>query len=368
MNSPHPETHEDMHSVIADLVVRFVPLWERVSSETAVGYVLPAQTQDHYTQIWTRDPSFFKAFALFAEMEDWEYNQVAGVHGMYVRDGEARAPELLGPFKSCAPAPVVNLKGRILHIIVKLANLTSYLGGSWHVEGMVNEAIFATGIYYYDEENVQKSKLAFRAAVAEPQGYAQRDEIVIREIWGVDRQTPLVQIFGAVETSRGRCLAFPNIYQYQVQPFELADSTTRIPGYREIVALFLVDPDLKAPRPSTALVLPQRKDWMRLSLFGIARGPDSGLSCLCRLPNEILDLIVDLAVDLMDRTEAERHREELMKERRVMIQTNTEVMLTLSLTCANSGASGKPQIPDWRQSEQIPDVFCIAYQSLPDTR
>lgn len=50
-----------------------------------------------------------------------------------------------------------------------------YPGGSWHVEGMINEAIVSTGIYYYDEENVTESKLAFRAAVDEPASYEQND-------------------------------------------------------------------------------------------------------------------------------------------------------------------------------------------------
>lgn len=33
---------------------------------------------------------------------------------------------------------------------------------------MINEAIVSTGIYYYDEENVTESRLAFRTAVDEP--------------------------------------------------------------------------------------------------------------------------------------------------------------------------------------------------------
>lgn len=39
---------------------------------------------------------------------------------------------------------------------------------------MVNEGIVASGIYYYDEENVTESALAFRLAVSEP-GYENGD-------------------------------------------------------------------------------------------------------------------------------------------------------------------------------------------------
>ena len=43
---------------------------------------------------------------------------------------------------------------------------------------MINEAIVSTGIYYYDEENVTESRLAFRTAVDDPGvNYEQDDEI-----------------------------------------------------------------------------------------------------------------------------------------------------------------------------------------------
>ena len=60
-----------------------------------------------------------------------------------------------------------------------------YKGGSWHVEGMLNERIVASGIYYYDQEcvtiqtswgpalthifrNITSSELAFRIAIQTP--------------------------------------------------------------------------------------------------------------------------------------------------------------------------------------------------------
>jgi hypothetical protein len=58
-----------------------------------------------------------------------------------------------------------------LQVIVKFANIIltpekpEYAGGSWHVEGQLNERICATAIYYYDSENVTDSYLAFRQKV-----------------------------------------------------------------------------------------------------------------------------------------------------------------------------------------------------------
>jgi len=142
-------------------------------------------------------------------------------------------------------------------------------------------------------------------------------------VWGIDRKLPLLQYLGAVATTQGRCIAFPNIYQHQVQPFELADPTK--PGHRKIVALFLVDPHLETPRPSTTNVPLQRRDWMRRTLLDVARA--AGERPLKKLPNELIDIILDHVGDgLVDRTQAEKYRDELMKERSAMIKANTDVM------------------------------------------
>jgi len=75
-------------------------------------------------------------------------------------------PSLLGHEK------IVDLRKdfghRGLQIIVKLANIEltpekpSYEGGTWHVEGQMNEHICATALYYYDNVNITESHLAFR--------------------------------------------------------------------------------------------------------------------------------------------------------------------------------------------------------------
>ena len=56
-----------------------------------------------------------------------------------------------------------------LQVIIKLASIEltpekpAYAGGSWHVEGMLNEHIAATALYYYDVENVTEARISFRA-------------------------------------------------------------------------------------------------------------------------------------------------------------------------------------------------------------
>jgi hypothetical protein len=82
------------------------------------------------------------------------------------------------------PKTRVDLRGRNLQVIVKLANIhltpekLEYNGGVWHVEGMENERIVATGIYYYHMDNITESQLSFRRSVNEP-GYEQSDHLVL---------------------------------------------------------------------------------------------------------------------------------------------------------------------------------------------
>lgn len=135
----------------------------------------------------------------------------------------------------------------------------------------------------------------------------------------LDHNEPLLQTLGAVVTKGGRCIAFPNMYQHRVQPFSLADTSR--PGHRKILALFLIDPSLEHPRPSTTFVPPQQREWMYATIRALAASSDSRLS---RLPIELLDDIVQKIEGLMDRAEAEALRLELMDERTAMTKENTE--------------------------------------------
>lgn len=55
-----------------------------------------------------------------------------------------------------------------LQVIIKLSSIEltaekpEYEGGNWHIEGMLNEHIAATALYYYDVDNVTDAKISFR--------------------------------------------------------------------------------------------------------------------------------------------------------------------------------------------------------------
>lgn len=68
----------------------------------------------------------------------------------------------------------------------------------------------------------------------------------------------VVQRPDGIITKQDRCIVFPNIYQHQVQPFELQDPTR--PGSRKILVFFLVNPE-EDPIVSTTFVPPQQVEW-----------------------------------------------------------------------------------------------------------
>jgi hypothetical protein len=131
-----------------------------------------------------------------------------------------------------------------------------------------NEHICATALYYYDCSNITESRLAFRQQSstdeAHDMSYPQSVHGWLEEVFGCRNEEAAVQEVGSVLCKEGRLLAFPNILQHQVQPFELVDKTKK--GHRKILALFLVDPGIRVI--STANVPPQQRD---VSFFSFDR-------------------------------------------------------------------------------------------------
>lgn len=130
-------------------------------------------------------------------------------------------------------------------VIVKMANIEltpenpKYPGGSWHVEGTINEDIVATVLYYYDMENVVGSKLSFKFAYSDP-NYEQSDTVYCEKIFGLNDGDKMSRYLGSLEAQKDRVIIFPNCFQHHVDEFELEDKTK--PGFRKILCFFVVDP------------------------------------------------------------------------------------------------------------------------------
>jgi len=117
-----------------------------------------------------------------------------------------------------------------------------------------------------------------------------------------------VQGIGDVITKTHRCVAFPNLYQHQVESFRLEDPTK--PGHRKILVFFLVDPTRKVL--SATNVVPQQREWITDAMYHA--GQDSAFA---KLPFELLELISSMNGGAMTRLEAEKYRKGLLFERDV---------------------------------------------------
>ena len=222
----------------------------------------------------------------------------------------------------------IDLAGKDLQVIVKLANIVltpekpHYPGGVWHLEGMKNESIVASGICYFKTENITESELAFRRGTGRIEDYEQCDYSGVEAVYGLANDGECNQVIGAVKTIEKRCIAFPNILQHRVSPFSLQDPSK--PGYRKIVVFFLIQP--KYPILSTSFVPPQQKDWY---LHEIEKLKVDGKAPTEYLPNPNLLRYDELAMTI---EEARKYRAALMSERKVYTDAFTKKVFIRSVS------------------------------------
>jgi hypothetical protein len=325
INNLHPR-HTELYGLIEELIEKSIPLWSRVLDRShsyrlhqervhvsELGYDQNENWEGEFAdeQGWTKE-----------EVEDWfnadrdEFLRAREDSRTLIRP----EPSDFEPPSERDDVPSENLNSLpfgsypYLQVIVKIANIhltpkkSEYPGGSWHVEGLMNEHIVATALYYYSTENITSSRLSFRhkfdsemlEELPPPNDYHG-----VVDLFGVDAEGPRVQDMGSVLTREGRLLAFPNVLMHRVNPFELRDKSK--PGHRKIVALFLVDPN--APILSTANVPPQRKDWWEELMVE--------KQTLGRLPQELQDQVMrEVDGFPIDMKAAKKIRKALMKERK----------------------------------------------------
>ncbi|MFF0741300.1 DUF4246 domain-containing protein [Streptomyces sp. NPDC004111] len=274
VNNVHPVQHQALDAVLPELFARARPLLENVLTDLRH----PRRARIHANPFSWYDDSE----PVEPEMEEddegfeeaWEAYERAQDNWWYEREPEIPdAPEFTAP-QPADDAVRVDLRGSRLQVIVKLATIhltpekPEYAGGSWHVEGMMNERIVSTGIYYWDNENITESSLGFRAALDDPE-YQQNDGTGMNEVYGLRDEDPLNQELGAAATPGGRFLAFPNTLQHRVGSFRLADPTR--PGHRKILAFFLIDPSARIVSTSD---VPPQQPWAETSTMTLEQAKD----------------------------------------------------------------------------------------------
>ncbi|CAF2832430.1 unnamed protein product [Rotaria sp. Silwood2] len=304
INNLHPIENKKLYRLIEQICERFIPLFNKVLTDLVHNQYKPNRIiVDPYQWYDSSDTS---------DNDDDDDDDDDDNRPIKLPDvGEFQMPS--------SKTSSIDLRGRKLQIIVKLANIIltpenpKYPGGVWHVEGMENEHIVATGIFYYFNSNITQSNLQFRTVIREP-NYEQNDNRGVRIVYGLDDEAPLNQELGEVITQENRCLAFPNIYQHRVAPFQLKDPTQ--PGQRKILVLFLVDPTVRIL--STVNVPPQQSHW----LANIVRSMPPFNS----LPLVVVEKIMKYIDFPMNMKQAKQHREKLMDERKYFISQNNELL------------------------------------------
>ncbi|MZD04255.1 DUF4246 family protein [Streptomyces sp. SID5785] len=293
VNNVHPERHSALNAVLPELFARMLPLFENVLTD--LRHPRPARIEaDPYGWYDSKPvyPSRSDAADAAAHREAVHAWETAHEHWWDNRRPVVPDAPRFTPPERPADFARVDLRGRRLQVIVKLATIhltperPEYAGGSWHVEGMLNERIVSTGICYWDSENITESRLSFRTALDDPE-YEQNDDDGLREIYGLEDEDALNQALGSAATPGGRCLAFPNILQHRVGSFRLADPTR--PGHRKILAFFLVDPSERIVSTSD---VPPQQPWSETSTMSLE--------------------------------EARDHREQLMQERKFFVDEHNE--------------------------------------------
>ncbi|KAJ2667409.1 hypothetical protein IW148_000104 [Coemansia sp. RSA 1199] len=322
INNLHPVKHAAFYPTIARIFSNFVPMLEHVLT----------------------DVLFPRARRVVVDPENWFKNDDPEPYGedmgyydfVYLRDRWRDNREFIEPQPDPFVTPVrqmtpYSLRSRRLQAIFRMSNICltpeqpEYEGDNWHLEdmnvdgcnwhaeAMANERIAATGIYYYDIDNIAESTLNFRESIEEFWEFEKGDPygpdyaFNMFEL-GSSFVADVVQKIGSIQTKNGRCIVFPNIYQHQVSGFKLADPTK--PGHCKILTFFFIDPTTRIP--STEIVPPQQREWW--SEMVMERGAMGNLPLLVK---DQIEKHVDFPISL---SEAKKLRLELMGER---ITSNT---------------------------------------------
>ncbi|KAI9932099.1 hypothetical protein ASPWEDRAFT_171776 [Aspergillus wentii DTO 134E9] len=325
INNLRPDKHSNLYEIIQKIISQTIPLWNK----TLTPLMDDPHNRINYSKVVYLPGSTPKPKQEPGESEDdywdreWEWETSRPVKAPHV--GKFRPPIVFSEDENVNLHRSFREKG--LQVIVKLANIEltpekpSYAGGSWHIEGQMNEHICASAIYYYDSENITSSTLSFRQRVRTSEistevSYEQGHNRWLKQVYGCSNYGPVTQDLGSVSCNEGRLITFPNILQHRVSPFELADPSK--PGHRKILALFLVDPHIRIT--STANIPPQRADWFEEKV-NIRRDLLEK-----RLPPELQNMVLENLDNFpITMDEAKELRLELMGERSAISDQHNEL-------------------------------------------
>ncbi|KAF5383344.1 hypothetical protein D9757_008414 [Collybiopsis confluens] len=367
INDLNPDTHKAIYPLLENALTSLIPLFEHVLTDLHRNNPLPQRIPGtcRYT-IWDEpDPPEYsddeEGWVKYErEVREWTLNRPITLPDVdksgYTGGLEKRRVR-------------VSLKGKRLQTIVRVEEYRStpgqpkeFASTPWHVEGMKNERIIASGFVFTSVENIENCNLQFRMAVSYPRGFSAGDIGATMRTWGLRDGDPCHAYIGSIPIREGLAIVFPNIYQHRFaqfggagntsaqshqpsQPSSLETETASSPlnsnktskqGRFKLLSFLLVDPEIPLGTViSTRSVPPQQKSWIRAVLLetlcfnpgrdsGEEKGSDrSRLSiCLPRLPVELVDKILDVVDGLVNEEESRGNREVIEEERKNFWRSN----------------------------------------------
>lgn len=172
INNLHPIFHADLYSVIEQFIAKSIPLWDLTLTSTYGGRLprIPhCRAEYDYPQGTTPPGELGNRWEASEACERWRKTT------RVLRMPEPRNFESYKPLVDTCVSLREQFGEHGLQVMVKLANIEltpekpRYDGGSWHVEGQLNERICAIALYYYDSKNVAANFLLFAMALRKQQ-------------------------------------------------------------------------------------------------------------------------------------------------------------------------------------------------------
>ncbi|KAF9880650.1 hypothetical protein CkaCkLH20_01692 [Colletotrichum karsti] len=227
INNLHPKEHAHLYPIIEQFIEKSLPAWDAIyrwEKEFAVQRLTTDDVRRNHCpcpeicgqrrcQPHLRPLSEGDAPRHIRDLERTKRDKAwfAETHGMKLPDADPEAKDYVRIGASDIKSnSFFNNKKRI-QVIVKLANIhltpekPSYEGGSWHTEGLLNEHIISTALYYYDSENITDCTLDFRTLadredLSSELSYDQYDWAGIKQAFAIDPRGNTIQNIGSPDT------------------------------------------------------------------------------------------------------------------------------------------------------------------------
>ncbi|KAJ2357826.1 hypothetical protein GGF43_001228 [Coemansia sp. RSA 2618] len=201
------------------------------------------------------------------------------------------------------PLTPYSLQNTRIQAAVKIVSIeipggcTEYTERVWQVAGGDDERILATGIYFFDVENIANIEMQFRESVKHNIDCSGNKKEAMRLVYGDGQRNNThgkyvyPNVHQSVNITNSKLVCFPNVYHYRISSVKRKDAA--VSGHAKLLVFYFVDPSVRVL--STEMVPPQQQSWWAESVF--ATPP------LRSLPYEIAEHIlsyVTLPIPLKD--------------------------------------------------------------------